>query len=263
MTTLVDVTSPRSLGDGVFSWTVPAGWGQGRGAYGGLVLAALVRALEHGAPEGMPLRTLTATLCGPSLVGEARITVRLLRQGSGTWVAQADLTQGEELRVHAVGIFGKRRVDDGTFDDLAGNVPDPAAYPEVPIEPPLAPEFSQHYAFRLVAGFPFSGSTERSTRAFVRCKAPGEPRDAAFIAAHADACWPTVLVTQTRPRPTATISFTLDLVGDLDGLDPDAPLLHEATCTEGRDGYLVEHRTLRGVDGRIVARNTQTFVLIK
>ena len=37
----IDETEP-----GVFSWDVPAGWLQGRGAWGGLVIAASVNAVE-------------------------------------------------------------------------------------------------------------------------------------------------------------------------------------------------------------------------
>ncbi|MBL8944920.1 MAG: thioesterase family protein, partial [Myxococcales bacterium] len=37
---------PRDLGSGAFALDVPAGWGQARGTFGGLVLGALLRAIE-------------------------------------------------------------------------------------------------------------------------------------------------------------------------------------------------------------------------
>lgn len=47
-----------------FEANFPDGWQQGRGLFGGLVTAALVRALEATA-GGRVLRSLTSELCGP------------------------------------------------------------------------------------------------------------------------------------------------------------------------------------------------------
>jgi len=38
------LTTAAPAGDGRFLWDVPDGWQQGRGAFGGIVLAALTRA---------------------------------------------------------------------------------------------------------------------------------------------------------------------------------------------------------------------------
>lgn len=64
------------------------------------------------------------------------------------------------------------------------------------------------------------------------------------------------------PRPMATIAFTLDIAGGLDGLDPDAPVLYRAAAPVCTDGYVLETRELWGSDGRLVAINQQTFVII-
>lgn len=60
------------ISQGRYRWFVPSGWGQARGTFGGLILANLVAALELD-PEQRPMRTLTATFCGPVLPGEAMI----------------------------------------------------------------------------------------------------------------------------------------------------------------------------------------------
>jgi hypothetical protein len=60
----------------------------------------------------------------------------------------------------------------------------------------------------------------------------------------------------------ATIAFTLEVMAKMEGLPLDAPLYHEASSPAADGGYIVELRSLRGVDGRLVALNQQTFVAI-
>ncbi len=62
----------------------------------------------------------------------------------------------------------------------------------------------------------------------------------------------------------ATVGYTLQLVADLAGLDAASPLLFRSKCLAIDDGYLLEQRELwRPDDGRLVALNAQTFVVIK
>ncbi|MFK7929352.1 MAG: acyl-CoA thioesterase [Myxococcota bacterium] len=264
MADLLTLTTPVPVDHGLFTWQVPEGWNQGRGAFGGLVLATMVRAASVGVTDGLRLRTLTATLCGPTMVGPSDIQVEALRVGTGTHVIEVRLLQGGELRVQATCIFGRSRVRDGTWDDVTmPDLPNWKHLEVAPVVPPLAPMFAQNMHFRPILGFPFTPGQPRRTLGWVRVAEPGPVRGAAYLVAHADAWWPVALLAATAPRPIATVSFTLDIVGELDGLDPDAPFLHEATCEQARDGYLVEHRTLRGEDGRVLALNTQTFVMIR
>lgn len=264
MADLLTLSTPVPVSEGRFVWQVPEGWNQGRGAYGGLVIATLIRAASVGVADDKPLRTLTATLCGPTMVGACEIRTTSLRVGSGTHVVEAELVQGDELRVRMTAIFGRTRVRDGTWQD--GALPDVPHWREMelaPVVPPIAPMFAQNFHFRVVEGFPFTPAQPRRTSGWVRVAEPGADRGPAYLAAHIDAWWPVLLLEATRPRPIATISFTLDLLGGFDGLDPEAPLLHEAHCPRANDGFAVEYRTLRGEDGRVLAANTQTFVMIR
>ena len=59
-----------------------------------------------------------------------------------------------------------------------------------------------------------------------------------------DAWWPAVYVRVPMTHPCATITFTLELVGTFDGLDPDAPLLYRARVPVCADGYFVETRAV-------------------
>jgi acyl-CoA thioesterase len=259
------ITTPARLDTERFQAEIPDGWQQGRGAFGGVVLGNLARALQafDAAPE-RSLRSLTAEICGPVLQGPALIVVERLRTGTGVSTLAARLSQGGEVLAHAVGVLGKDRSDDTDFCDLpAPAMPPWRDVPAIPLSPPFAPVFTQHMEYRVTSGPPYQGSGEPVAHGWVRPKDPGPTRDAAYLAALVDAYWPAVASRLPGPRPIATVAFTLEVLGSLDGLDPDAPLYHHGRTLAGRGGYLAETRTLRGEDGRLLAINHQTLAVIK
>jgi hypothetical protein len=261
MSDFLSLTTPTFTAPDTATWEVPDGWQQGRGAFGGLVLATLIRALVHDAPADRPLRTLTAALPAPTLVGSATLHRETLREGRGTTIRAVRLVQDGTVAVHAVGVLGVRRVEDGTWDRPV-EVGDWREATEVPVQPPIGPVFAPHYEYRLLEGLPMSGR-DRRTAGWIRPRLPGPVRDAAYLAGCADAWWPAAYVAMSRPRPAATVSFTLDVLGTFDGLDPDAPLHLSADADLAHEGFTAETRLLRGHDGRILARNVQTMVIVK
>src|SRR5262249_59435411 len=96
------VTSPVRLDDARFSFDVANGWQQGRGAFGGLVLGAMARALEQqlARPE-WPLRALNAEIFAPVVAAPAAIDVEALRIGSGVATLSARLTPDGGIRAPA------------------------------------------------------------------------------------------------------------------------------------------------------------------
>ena len=261
-----DVSTPRLDGE-TFRLDVPPGWRQGRGAFGGLSIGAAVRAIERrvGDPR-RKVRSVTAELAGPVEAGPAEIAVDVLRSGSSVTVARAALTQGGETRTHAVAILAAARP--GRPDEaLAWRELEPPRVPPwrqvevAPITAPPAPEFTPHFEYRIVEGALFSGGTARCV-GWIRPRVPCALRDAGYLAALVDAWFPAALVRARAMRPIATIAFTLDLLGDLDGLDPEAPLLYRGIVPVSADGYFLETRELWGEDGRLVALNQQTFAVI-
>src|SRR5262249_40583627 len=84
----------------------------------------------------------------------------------------------------------------------------------------------------------------------------------AYFAGCIDAWWPGAYARMATVRPATTSTFTMQVTGDLNGLDRDAPLYYEGEMPILGSGYGVEWRTLRGHDGRIVALNQQTFTFI-
>jgi acyl-CoA thioesterase len=262
MASLTDVCTPRPVG-GHYQLDVPSGWRQGRGAFGGLVIAALIRAIEHRmADPARKVRSVTAELPGAVEAGTVDIAVDALRHGKNLSTLRAALTQDGEVRSHAVAILATTRAhaQSTAWNDLTP--------PEMPSWAEVAPlnqsgiEFSHHFEYRHVDGAMLSGGPARIL-GWIRPRDPGPARDAAYIAAMADAWWPATFTRLTAPRPMATIGYTLDIVAGVEGLDPMAPMAYRAHVPVCHDGYFLENRELWGGDGRLVALNQQTFAIIQ
>ncbi len=264
-TDLHTLLTPRPAAPSTYGVTIPNGWQQGRGAFGGLVIGGLVRALEASEPEPeRQLRSLTAELCGPVVPGPAQITVEVLRRGSGLTTLAARLTQGAEVLAHAVGMLGRTRGEPSRRNYLPMPVLRPwQAVPVTQVQPPLGPPFARFMEMRNTGPAPFSGGTEPFVSGWVRPLEPGVGRGAAYLAACVDAWWPASFSIWSEPRPIGTIAFTLEITGTFEGLDPDAPLFHQARIVAEHDGYLVEMRELWGEDGRLMALNQQTIAIIR
>jgi acyl-CoA thioesterase len=259
---LDEITRPTRTSDG-YRLDVPPGWRQGRGAYGGFTIASLIHAIEDRVGDpARTVRTVTAELPSPVETGAADLTVDVLRVGNSVTTARAALTQGGETKAHVVAVLAAPRTAiDLAWQDLAP----PQAPPWTELAPmPTAgafPEFALHFEYRIVEGVPMSGAASH-TIGWLRPRVPVAMRDAAYLAALADVWFPAALVRMRQIRPMATIAYTLEIVSSADGLDPEAPLLYRATVPVLADGYFVETRELWGVDGRLLARNHQTFVVI-
>ncbi len=241
-------------------------WLQGRGAYGGLTVAAMVRAIEaRVADPRRRIRSVTAELPAPTVVGAATIDTEILRSGNQLTVARASIRQADVITGHAVAVLAASR--DGGRDVAWRELQPPALPPWADLAPvPMTagpfPAFAQHFELRVVGGIPFSGG-ETVTTGWVRARDPGTLRDAAYVAAMIDVWYPAFLVRARAPRPLATIAYTLELFDSLDGLDPGEPLGYRGSVPVCGDGYFVETRELWGSDGRLVARNHQTFAIIR
>jgi hypothetical protein len=144
----------------------------------------------------------------------------------------------------------------------------PQAVPVVPVGPPLAPDFTVHLELRPISGLPYQGAETDLTTGWVRPRGPVSHVDASVVAALADAWWVAAMVRLDRPRPAATVGFTLDLPGDpaqLARTDDGGieALFHRGRIVGARDGFTVETRELWTADGMLVSWNTQTVAIIK
>ncbi|MBL8909261.1 MAG: thioesterase family protein [Archangium sp.] len=256
------LTTPSPPGT---TWTldVPDGWQQGRGAFGGFLTAAMIRVLEK-SNTSRPLRSLTAEFFAPVVTGGAQLTHEVLRAGNAMTTSTVRLLQDGEVCAHAVGVLGSSRVNDRDQVRLEKPVMKPWRECEVlPVEAPMGPVFAQHVEFRPTGPMPFSGAKEPVTEGWVRFKQQGEKRDAALLAAIADTYWPALFLLEEMPRPMATVAFTFQPFANFQGLAPEAPFFIRAKLAAADAGYTVEFREVWGEDGRLLALNQQTFVIIK
>ncbi len=270
LSALQEPTPLGAPGDGRFSIAIPDGWQQGRGAFGGLVIGMLARAIElsegERAQDGRAIRSRTAELGGPALPGDASLTVERPRAGSSVSVLTARLTQGDDVRAHAVAVLGRARRTVADHCELQAPAALAArAWREIE---PFAwseawPPFAKHVEFRCTGPMPFSAGKEPVAEGWVRLRERPARRDVAHLAALADAWWPALFSLWSTLRPMATIAYTLQVLDSLEGLDPEAPIFHRARAVASRDGYAVELRELWGEDGRLLALNEQTFVVIR
>lgn len=257
-----EATAVHTVDHDRFVAEVPDGWQQGRGAFGGFGVGLAVRALAAREPD-RPLRALTAELPGPLTVGEAQIETRVLRRGTGMTSLEATVTQDDEVKVRATGLFGTARDVDVSLDaeppELTPSFDD---IPPIP-EGALPPRFIEHYELRLTGTPPFTGAAEATAAGWVRLRVPPPVLGAPEVAGLVDVFWPTLFSTLTAPRPMATVTFTLQLTEAAYDLDPRRPLYFRSRGIAASAGYLSELRELWTEDGRLVALNPQTFVVIK
>src|SRR4051812_28821069 len=112
----------QRVDEATFTVTIPDGWQQGRGAFGGLVLGILTRAVEECEVDpARRVRTVAGDLCGPVLPGAATVSVRTLRRGTHQTNAHAELVQQGVVLATAT---------------VVSSTPRPASVAIAPREPP-------------------------------------------------------------------------------------------------------------------------------
>jgi hypothetical protein len=242
---------------------IPDGWQQGRGAFGGLVLATLLRAMRHAEGDARRLpRSLSSDLCAPALVGPATIEVSVLRRGRNLSNLDARMIQSGDVVARASAVFSEARA---VHLDASPDAPPAHAHwhaiEPAPVGPPFAPVFTQHFAFRNTGALPFTGHARAETGGFVSEREAPAALDASAVVGLLDAWWPAVFASATQPRAAATTSFTAEFLVDPSTLAPAEPLRYRARAVAARDGFSVEFRELWSGD-TIVALNQQTFALL-
>ena len=251
--------------DGEFRTTIPDGWQQGRGAFGGLTIAAMVRAVETFAETpDRSLRSLTVSLPGPALIGEHTIRVENLRVGSGQSTLAARMSQGDEVSGTCTAVLGRPRASNhAEFRELEP----PAIKPWRELKPLTmtgGPTFTQFFEYRFADYIPFAGGPSARTLGWVRPKQCGAALSgAAFLAAMSDTWWPTTFTRATERMFVATVAFTLQVVAGTERIDPSVPLAFRGHGWVLHEGYCVEQRELWTEDGQLLALNQQTFAIIK
>jgi hypothetical protein len=251
---------------GRFRWDVPDGWQQGKGAFGGLVIGALARAMRATEPDlERRLRSISAELCAPMPVGTHTIAVAVLRRGRGTSYLEARVVADGQVIARASGLFGVARPPSALVLEPPPGAASPATdLAVVPIGHQPTPRFALHYEFRPLTPPPFAGAREPRSAGWLRERgviARPRPLVDADVIGLLDAWWPCALIVEPAPRPMATVAFTAELLIDPATLDPAQPFLYRAHLAGAADGYSVELRHLWQGE-RLIALNQQTFAAL-
>jgi hypothetical protein len=249
-----------------FWWEVPDGWQQGRGAWGGLVVGAAVRAAVSTEPDATrSVRTLSLQISGPALVGRHRVRVRASRIGSrmSTWAVAvsdaADAVVATAMVITGLPRRGAADQDEATWSPLtAPPIPPVDEVPLLSPGPPF-PVFTQHFAYGAVDGLPLQGG-QAETLGWIGYREASEWTDVTLLAL-VDAWFTATLVPLSDFAPVGTVNFTANVTIDPAGLTHGEPLIHHGLVSGSRDGYASELRRLWTSDGRLAVENVQTTVV--
>jgi hypothetical protein len=227
--------------------TIPDGWRQGRGAFGGLVLGTLLAAMEEDEQDKARItRAFSGEICAPALPVPTRIKTRLLRRGNNQSNWSATILQNGEVVAHgSCAMATARKVADAPLASF--DVPAQTPYTEarvIEVGPPLGPTFTQHYEYRPTGPLPFTGGKEALILGWVKERVPLSKVTAAALLGRVDAHWPALFVVETQRRPIATVSFLAEFLCDPSTLDPNEPLFYRARVVAQNAGYFVEYREL-------------------
>lgn len=246
-----------------FSATVPDGWQQGAGAFGGIILGALARAMDLAqADAARRLRSLQGEIPVPVQPGAVDIEVELLRSGKSVTFADARMSANGELLARASAVFGAPRPMPVPVSAPAPEAVDPFTLEVFEAPPPFAPVFTSHYEYRLMPPFPLSQSDEARAEGYLRARVAPARLDGPHLIGLLDAWIPALFTKLDAPRPTSTVSFMAELVEDPATIDPKVPLRYHASVRAAAEGYCVELRELWS-GSTLVALNQQLFAVIR
>ena len=262
MTGFDDASTLRPTGGSTFAWDVPDGWQQGRGAWGGLVVGALVRAVC--AVDPSPVRSVSVQMSAPATVGPHVVAIAPVRRGRSmtTWRGSVATVRGEAV-ASMVAIVGPARssAEESARWSEASAPLLPSADEIAPLPPNLDgfPRFMELCEFRVVEGLPLSGAPARCS-GWVRLREAPAPT-AAWLIGLVDAWWPASMPAFEVLRRIATVNFTANLLVDPATVDPATPLAYDASVSAAAEGFTSEHRTLWTPDGRLAVDSLQTIVV--
>ena len=267
------VTALSEIAEGVFEWVVPDGWQQGRGAWGGLLVGALIRSViaaqdSDCLDDGQRLvRSVNCQIYAPVLVGVQKITTALIRRGSAmsTWSA----TVTDESGAPTAQVTAITGLDRGLADQPPVSTWSTITAPQLPhweqvpvlVLPDFGPPFSRHIEQRLVEGVPMSKGPARALGwvRFPQQRHWSVPQVFGIV----DAWWPTVLVPMQQMRPLATVNFAAHLLTDPATIPVSEPLIFESFLLGATAGFTSETRRLWTRDGVLVLENLQSIALIR
>lgn len=235
-------------------------WMQGRSLYGGIQAALAVEAMRPFS-EGLPIRTLQATLCAPVPAGPVTIQPRVLRVGGSTRQIEARIVHGDTVLAHFVGIFGRARESVVSHDFVAPAF-DEAKGTDMPFIKGMMPDFLQQFRARLLRGhFPGAGKPDTEHLYRISLRDSAERTGLAQLLTMSDFPPPVGLSWLSTFTPASTMTWMLNFTGHAFDDQSLEDWLIDVKLDAAHDGYTQQTVTLFAPDGYAVARGTQCMVV--
>jgi acyl-CoA thioesterase len=246
---------------GQHHFVLDSSWAQGRTAFGGLVVALLVEAMQSRA-EGRPLRSLSVSFIGPVPMGERLdVQVECLRVGSSVSHIVASLLHQEQVVTTVQGSFGRARSSALQVDAEPVHLQlEPERLQDLPYIAGVMPAFTQHLALRWgLGGLPFSGSQSHAIGGWMRLRhgAAESALRCSQLFVLLDA-WPPVVLSQLSvPASASSLTWQVELLQPLSGVLQTDWLGYQAQLEQARDGYSYSTAKVFGRDGQVFALSRQ------
>jgi acyl-CoA thioesterase len=242
--------------------TIDASWYQGRGAFGGIMTALLLREMQAKVADAERIpRSVTVHFCAPATEGAMEVKTEIVRRGSRVSHATARVMRGQDTMTLASASFAKPRSGPSYARAAMPKVAPAGECRDVPRGIPGMPAFFEHVEARFTGDhLPFSGGAVPEVNAWVRLREP-EPIDAAVVACLLDILPPAITSTFEAPRAVASVDFNVQLFA-LPEIDPTAFCLCSIRSRWAGDGYTEELRDLWSPDGVLLGQCRQFLALL-
>lgn len=261
---LIEVTTWTKGGGTTFTGDIPQSWTQGRTAFGGLIVSALIRAMKNELQPERRLRTLVATFIAPVSPGPIEARLELLRVGKSLTLFQGRTEQDGQPRVIIEAGFGAPRK---SRLELTSPPRPPAPGPDevtaLPFAKGMSPTFTQHFDYRWTAEhLPLGGGERGHVQGWIRPKLASRAVDTPAILSLIDAWPPPLLTVLPPPLPLSTVTWQVNLLADLppEGVAPEKFWFFDSEMIAAHAGTTDTDGKLWAPDGQLVATSRQMVV---
>ncbi len=243
---------------------VPDSWAQGRTVYGGLSAGLLCDAVSQGVNPDRRLRYLKVGFLKPLETEKPfRIEMEEVSVGRTVIVRSAQVIQDGATRVTAQANFVTRlesRVEIDTFHPP--KLKPWSAKGALKIGGPGFPVFTQFFDYYVTTdGLPFQGREVPELGGWMRFDTAPDTIAKSHLVCLADAWPPAAVPYYDRREPLSTINWGLHFAEPLDGIRGDDFIGYLARVNFFRDGYGSSAADIWALDGRLLAKSYQTFVI--
>ena len=243
--------------------SIPADWGQGRTAFGGLSTFLVVRAIQAAAhtPPARPLQSVSVHFVGPVPIGPVHVASQVLRTGRYMTQTAGTLRVGDQIALTVQGAHGQPRASKLELEPpSAPELPPPDRLPEMPFIPGMMPSFTQHVDYRWATEhFPFTGGPSPLIRGWCRLD-EDVVVDPATVLLLIDA-WPAGILTMAPGFVAASSVLWMVTFFNSTALPPRSWLKTEQRTTVSHSGHAENIADIWTADGQLVARSRQLVTI--